>query len=88
MLAAIITLSVLGCSSKSDALRSARYDPMILFDDDDLRRHVLEACHQGKPSDVSRYEELPACKLADHEEALKKSGWHPPAINSGTASIR
>ncbi|HEY9130658.1 MAG TPA: hypothetical protein VIM98_02780 [Dyella sp.] len=89
MLAVAITLGILGCSSKSDALRTARYDPLNLYYDDSLRKHVIAACHQGTATQVNGFEQLPACRLANYEEQLKRSGWKPPGLGqrhpSGTA---
>jgi hypothetical protein len=82
MVCVAITLGILGCSSKADALRTARYDPLNLYYDDSLRYHVLDACHQGSRDEVSRYEQLPACELATYEEQLKHSGWKPPGLGA------
>lgn len=82
MFAVAIALGILGCSSKADALRTARYDPLNLYYDDSLRQHIIDACHQGSRDEVARYEQLPACRLATHEEELKRSGWKPPGLGA------
>lgn len=82
MFAAAIALGILGCSSKSDALRTAKYDSLNLYYDNSLRQHIIDACHQGSRDEVARYEQLPACRLATHEEQLKRSGWKPPDLGA------
>lgn len=82
MLAVAVVLSILGCSTKADALRTAKYDPLNLYYDDSLRQHIIDACHQGSHDEVAKYEQLPACRLATHEEQLKRSGWKPPGLGA------